>query len=147
MNLEEIENSLERQIAATINELHKHTTELSLLTERLKMLQKIIAAEKREICVDVMADCASKEADCVHKKPRYIVFFKTCSGKTVTVNVLSPHSTIGCVKEILQAIDGSPCNQIRLVYGARQLEDDRRLIDYHIQNESTIHVVARLCGC
>jgi ubiquitin len=73
------------------------------------------------------------------------IFVKTLTGKTAALDV-RPSDTIGNVKTKIEDMDGMPTYLQRLVYAGKQLENDRTLSDYGIEEESTVNVSLRLRG-
>nr|CDS32178.1 ubiquitin (ribosomal protein L40) [Hymenolepis microstoma] len=73
------------------------------------------------------------------------IFVKSVSGKTIPIEV-EPTDTVERVKAIMQQKEGIPLSEQRLIYGGRQLEDNRALSDYNIRRESTLHLLLRLRG-
>lgn len=70
---------------------------------------------------------------------------KTFAGKTLTVEV-EPDESIESLKNKLQSKEGIPPNQQRILFGGKQLDSQKSISDYDIENESTMHLVLRLRG-
>eukprot|EP00550_Attheya_septentrionalis_P008666 CAMPEP_0198294350 /NCGR_PEP_ID=MMETSP1449-20131203/21951_1 /TAXON_ID=420275 /ORGANISM="Attheya septentrionalis, Strain CCMP2084" /LENGTH=259 /DNA_ID=CAMNT_0043994279 /DNA_START=38 /DNA_END=817 /DNA_ORIENTATION=+ len=73
--------------------------------------------------------------------------FISRNGKSITLSKVSPRDTVANVKWMIMENEGIPFDQQRLHFAGKQLEDERTLPDYNVQNESTIHMMLRLRGC
>jgi ubiquitin len=72
-------------------------------------------------------------------------FVKTLTGKTLTLDA-EPTDTIEDLKKKIQAKEGIPPDQMRLIFNDKQLEDGRTRHSYGIVREATMFLVLRLRG-
>jgi len=59
------------------------------------------------------------------------IFCKTITGKTYAVDI-ETSDTVADLKNKINAREGIPTDQIRLVFGGKELADARALSDYNI---------------
>lgn len=73
------------------------------------------------------------------------VFIKSLTGKTISLEIYSGDS-VDDVKSRIQSKLAVPTQEQRLIVAGKQLEDGHNVCEYHIQKESTIHLVLSLRG-
>lgn len=79
------------------------------------------------------------------KTPKDCIFIKTLTGKTFSI-IIGPFDTIRDLKYKIQAREGIPSCQQRLVFDGKALDGWYDLCDYYIFPGSTIHLVLILRG-
>ena len=87
----------------------------------------------------------SSEASILGLRGGMQLMVKTLEGKTVTVDV-EPDESIESIKAKIHEKEGIPPAQQRLIFGGKQLEADKSLEDYGIDEDATLHLVLRLRG-
>jgi len=73
------------------------------------------------------------------------IMIKTLQGKTMPMEVQDT-DTIGSIKNRIHEKEGIPVDQQRLVFNGKQLEDNLKVSDYGISQDSAVHLVLRLKG-
>ncbi|XP_014226356.1 ubiquitin-like [Trichogramma pretiosum] len=73
------------------------------------------------------------------------VIVKTLTGKEIKVDIESSE-TVEELKEYVEGKEGVPVNQQRFVFNREQLENEKTLQDYNIEDGSIVHMVLRLGG-
>jgi len=74
-----------------------------------------------------------------------LLVLKTLTGQTLSL-CAEPFDMVGRVKELVQLKTGIIPDEQRLMFGGRQLAEDRTLADYSIKANDTLHLVLRLRG-
>jgi ubiquitin len=70
---------------------------------------------------------------------------KTLTGKSIELEVKLA-DTVSSVMAKIQDKEGIPPEQQRLIYAGKQLDPEKKLEDYGVANEATVHLVLRLRG-
>ena len=73
------------------------------------------------------------------------LMIKTLTGRKQCFN-FDPENTILQVKQALQEKEGIDIEQIRLIFGGKQLSDELTIASYNLEAGSTIHMVLQLRG-
>ena len=73
------------------------------------------------------------------------IIIKKLTGKNFEVRE-GPSTLIGSIKLLIQDQEGIEPDHQRLIFDGQQLEDNRTVEDYNIQNESALHLTQKLYG-
>ena len=73
------------------------------------------------------------------------IFVKTLTGATLTMTA-DLCDTIATMKDRISSQEGIPADQIVLISGLSQLEDESTFAECELNNEATITMTLRMCG-
>jgi len=93
----------------------------------------------------VNASDAESEEDDLDKTLKTL-FFKDLDGRTLTLEDVPVKATVQVLRKMLADEKGIKAENLRFIYGGKELQDDKILEMYGLQNESTIQIVLRLYG-
>ena len=75
-----------------------------------------------------------------------IIFVKTLYGKLVKIEV-EPNATIEDIKDKVYIKEGYPIDRQDYIFAGKKLENEKKLEDYGIIEESTLHMILYKQGC
>ncbi|AEO70336.1 5d3fcbc0-69c4-4d7b-84b7-53a760de1076 [Thermothielavioides terrestris] len=70
---------------------------------------------------------------------------RTLTGKEIELNV-EGSDQVSKIKELVEEKEGIPPAQQRLIYGGKQMVDDKTADDYSLEGGATLHLVLALRG-
>ncbi|KIY43383.1 ubiquitin [Fistulina hepatica ATCC 64428] len=74
-----------------------------------------------------------------------LIKVKTLTGKEIELDI-DPDDKIARIKEKVEEQSGVPPPQQRLIFGGRQMQDEKSANDFNIQPGSVLHLVLALRG-
>ena len=86
-----------------------------------------------------MQEHEALEKERYRRKTAFQIFVK--GGQTYIINDMESSDSIKLLKSKIHYKVGTPSIQQRLIYGGRQLVDERTLADYNIQKDSTLFLL------
>ncbi|CAO2652208.1 Nn.00g004910.m01.CDS01 [Neocucurbitaria sp. VM-36] len=70
---------------------------------------------------------------------------RTLTGKEIELDI-EPDYKVSRIKERVEEKEGIPPAQQRLIYGGKQMADDKTAQDYQLEGGATLHLVLALRG-
>ncbi|EPQ64387.1 hypothetical protein BGT96224_21 [Blumeria graminis f. sp. tritici 96224] len=74
-----------------------------------------------------------------------LIKVRSLTGKEIVLDIESSY-TVSQIKEKVEEKEGIPPVQQRLIYGGKQMADDKTAEDYKLEGGATLHLVLALRG-
>ncbi|KAK9475829.1 ubiquitin-related domain-containing protein [Lipomyces japonicus] len=74
-----------------------------------------------------------------------LIKVKTLTGKEIELDI-EPTDKIARIKERVEEKEGIPPSQQRLIYGGKQMNDEKPATEYNLEGGATLHLVLALRG-
>ncbi|KZF24528.1 putative NEDD8-like protein [Xylona heveae TC161] len=71
---------------------------------------------------------------------------RTLTGKEIAIDDIEKTHKVSYVKEKVEEQEGIPPVQQRLIYGGKQMMDDKTVEEYGLEGGATLHLVLALRG-
>ena len=141
-------NSVEKQINTDLyNTVFEFLKDIGGISDTSRINYNMKYKNEKLDLDNLLIHSGIKNGDLIELEERqaYQVFVKTFTRKTLTIYV-EPFDTIHFAECLINSTERIPCDEQRLIFAGKQLEDKRTIIDYDILVESTFHLVLRLRG-
>ncbi|KAL1991048.1 hypothetical protein VTN49DRAFT_5552 [Thermomyces lanuginosus] len=79
------------------------------------------------------------------KKVKMLIKVRTLTGKEIELDI-EPDYKVSRIKERVEEKEGIPPVQQRLIFGGKQMADDKTAADYNLEGGATLHLVLALRG-
>jgi len=74
-----------------------------------------------------------------------LIKVKTLTGKEIELDI-EPTDKVSRIKERVEEKEGIPPAQQRLIFGGKQMSDDKCATEYNLEGGATLHLVLALRG-
>jgi hypothetical protein len=136
----------------TVGDIFRKMIELKLLTQEQASTHHLVPDGNAQASLELTQHLKNAtDGSRFHIQPKppssastQVILIKSLTEKLITISDCLPMNTIGAIKERIQFQEGIPPDSQRLIFNGKQLEDNRTLHDYGIENNSMLHLVRRL---